>query len=129
MAYINTVTIMGDIAYPPELRQTSNGKPVCSLNVVTIEKRKDKEFKTFHKCSVWGTMAERCSSLQVGDRVVLQGTLKTDSWEDKDTKKKVYQTKIDTFHVGFLKGDSEEAKPQNDQYNEPSNSSEQEIPF
>jgi len=112
MAYINRVTIMGDIAYQPELRQTSNGKPVCSLSVVTIEKRKDNEFKTFHKCSVWGAMAERCASLHAGDRVVLEGSLKTDSWEDKDTKKKVYQTKIDTFNVGFLKGESVEPERQ-----------------
>lgn len=83
----NMTTQEGNLTKDPELNFTPSGKAVvnCSLarnwETKTGDKRTD-----FFDFSVWGDQAENvAASLSKGDRVVVHGSLRQSSWEDKET--------------------------------------------
>lgn len=89
------ITVVGNLVRDPELRFTPSGAAVCNFTVVDNERIKDQntgEWKdgdaTFYECSVWRDAAENVAeSLQSGNRVVVQGTVKLRSYERPDGSK------------------------------------------
>jgi single-strand DNA-binding protein len=85
---MNTVTTFaGNLTTDPELRFTPAGTPVAELRVAVNRRVKTGDTwtdapPTFHTVKVWGTAAENVAeSLTRGDRVVVHGTVETDTWE------------------------------------------------
>ena len=67
MASLNLVQIIGRLGRDPELRYTSSGSPICSLNVATDESYNDRdgnrvERVEWHRVSVFGKIAESCAN-------------------------------------------------------------------
>lgn len=105
LGYVNEVTIMGNLGRDPEIRRTTDGKPIANVNVATSESWKDKqtgerrEKTEWHRVVVFGNseggglpgMIEKW--LQKGDKVYIRGQLQTRKWEDKDGTEK-YATEI-----------------------------------
>ena len=83
MASLNLVQIIGRLGRDPELRHTSNGQAVCSLNVATDESYNDRdgnrvERVEWHRVSVFGKVAESCANyLAKGSLVYVEGNLTT----------------------------------------------------
>lgn len=91
---INIVAISGNLGQDPELRQTRGGTSVLSFSVCVNESRYDKQKKEWTSIPNWvdvtffGEAAPRYSErLKKGSHVSIQGRLKQDTWEDKNTGK------------------------------------------
>lgn len=83
---LNRVMIVGEVADEIKINQTKAGNPVGRLTVLTQENFKAKDgrdvtTKAFHKVTVWGDDALVGQALSVGDRVLVEGSMKYGSYE------------------------------------------------
>ena len=94
MASFNKVILMGNLTRDVELRHTNSGTPVTEIGLAVNEKRKDAngqlvEETTFVDITLWGRTAEICNEyLSKGSGVLIEGRLKLDQWDDKQTGQK-----------------------------------------
>jgi single-strand DNA-binding protein len=86
---LNKVFILGRVTANPELRKTPGGQSVTSFSIATNRVWNDKagakqEEVEFHNVVVWGRQAEVATQfLTKGSLVLVEGRLKTRSWQDK----------------------------------------------
>lgn len=89
---MNKVIIMGRMANDPELRTTQNGISVTSFTVAVDRPKlsKDEERKTdWIDVVAWRSTAEFvCKYFHKGDPIVVNGTLQSRNWEDKECNKR-----------------------------------------
>jgi len=87
---INEFTIMGKVSKTPEKRSTSSGKSYVNLKVWTSNgKDESGEYRDpdHHDIQIWGKAAETAAKwLKQGDWVIVNGSLKSGKYEDKDGK-------------------------------------------
>jgi single-strand DNA-binding protein len=90
-----TVTFEGNLADDPQVRFTPSGKLVTEITVLVNERRLNSDGQwvegepTRHVVRAFKTLAENVAeSLSTGDRVVVQGTITTDTWTDKQSGEK-----------------------------------------
>jgi single-strand DNA-binding protein len=99
MASINKVILIGNLGADPELRHTATGTTVANFSLATKDawtgKDGNKEERTeWHRIVAWGRLGEICGEyLTKGKQVYVEGRLQTQSWEDKDGKKR-YTTEV-----------------------------------
>ncbi|MFV2171960.1 single-stranded DNA-binding protein [Actinomadura sp. LOL_016] len=106
MAGDTVITIVGNLVEDPTLRFTSSGVPVASFRIASTPRSFDRqsgEWKDgetlFMSCSVWRQAAENVAeSLQRGMRVIVQGRLKSRTYEAQGDKRTVFE--IDVEEVG-----------------------------
>lgn len=85
----NNVTLLGRLGKDPEVRSTPSGKKVCTLTLATSESYKDKtgnwqETTDWHRIVLWEYKAETAEKhLRKGSKVMIEGKLKTRSYEDQ----------------------------------------------
>lgn len=107
MASLNLVQIIGRLGRDPELRYTSSGSPICSLNVATDESYTDRdgnkvERAEWHRVSVFQRQAENCANyLAKGSLVYVEGNLTTRKWQDQNGQER-FTTEIKAKSVQFL---------------------------
>lgn len=104
MAGETIITVVGNITADPELRFTPNGAAVANFTVASTPRtfdRQAQEFKDgetmFLRCSAWREMAENVAeSLQRGSRVIVQGRLKSRTFETKEGERRtVFELDVD----------------------------------
>ena len=96
MAQDNQVVIVGNLTRDPELRYTPNGAALVKFGVAVSRRVKDdvsgqwKDAETsFFDVTAWRTLAENVAeSLAQGNRVVVVGRLRTNSWETPEGEKR-----------------------------------------
>ena len=97
---INKVILVGRLGKDPEIRSTPNGTSVAKFTVATDEKFTDRagekqERTEWHNITAWGKLAEICGQyLKKGKLVYIEGSIRTDSWDDKESGQKKYRTEI-----------------------------------
>jgi single-strand DNA-binding protein len=97
---INKVILVGRLGKDPEIRSTAGGTSVVKFTVATDEKFTDKsgekqERTEWHNITAWGKLGEICGQyLRKGKLVYIEGSIRTDSWEDKESGQKKYRTEI-----------------------------------
>ena len=107
MASLNLAQIIGRLGRDPELRYTSSGQAVCSLNVATDESYTDRdgnkvERAEWHRVSAFGKIAESCANyLAKGSLVYVEGNLTTRKWQDQNGQER-FTTEIKAKSVQFL---------------------------
>lgn len=93
---LNTVTVGGNLAKDPELRQTPNGAAVCSFSIGNNEvwytgegdARQKHERTHWFDVVCWGRLAENVArNKRRGDPVIVEGRLHFEMWE-KDGQKR-----------------------------------------
>lgn len=105
---LNRVTLFGNLGADPELRVTPNGGAVLKMRMATTESYKDKdgnrqEATEWHRVNIWGKRAEALAKfLTKGDRVLVEGKIKTDTYE-KDGEKR-YSTEIVASNIVLAGG-------------------------
>jgi len=112
---VNKVILVGRLGKDPELRSIPSGTSVAKFSLATDErftdKNGDKQERTeWHNIVVWGKLAEICGQyLRKGKLVYIEGSIRTDSWDDKETGVKKYRTEIvaNTMQMLDKKGDDE----------------------
>ncbi len=103
---LNKVLLVGRLARDVELLVTPNGNSVASFAIATNRVWTDKsgqkqEEADFHNIVVWGRQAELCNQyLSKGSTVLIEGRLRTRSW-DAPTGEKKYRTEVISERVQF----------------------------
>ena len=94
MASLNKVFLLGNLTRDPEIRYTPSGAAVCSFGLAvnrryTTSRGEDREDTCFVDCDAWGKWAEACKDyLRKGSPVLVEGRLRYDSWEDRESGRK-----------------------------------------
>jgi single-strand DNA-binding protein len=113
--YLNKANILGNLTRNPELKTLPNGTKITSFSLATNRTWKDKdgskkEEVEYHNVVVFGRQAETSAQYLVkGQKCLVTGRLKTQSWEDTATNKKMYRTEIIADNVQF--GSRSDSKP------------------
>ena len=92
MAGETTITLVGNLTADPELRFTPSGAAVANFTVASTPRTFDRQTNEwrdgdamFLNCAVWRQAAENVAeSLQKGMRVIVQGRLKSRSYETRE---------------------------------------------
>lgn len=104
MAGDTVITVVGNLTANPELRFTPNGAAVANFTVASTPRIFDRasgEFKEgetlFLRCAVWREFAENVAgSLSRGTRVVVQGRLKSRTFDTKEgDRRTVFELDVD----------------------------------
>jgi single-strand DNA-binding protein len=115
MADLNKVFLMGRLTFDPELRRTPGGTAVTELRLATTRTwagrdGERREETLFIDVTVWDRQAENCCQfLRKGSSVHIEGGLRMDTWDDKNTGEKRSKVKVTADRVQFLdsrRGDS-----------------------
>ena len=108
---VNKVILVGNLGKDPEVRYTSGGQAVANLRIATSRSWTDKqsgqrkEETEWHDVEVWGKQAEQCGEyLAKGRQVYVEGRLKTDKWQDKQSGQERSRVKVVADSVRFLGG-------------------------
>ena len=107
---INKVILVGRLGKDPEIRSTPQGTTVAKFTVATDEKFTDRngekqERTEWHNIVAWAKLAEICGQyLKKGQLVYIEGSIRTDSWDDKESGQKRYRTEIVAQTMKMLGG-------------------------
>ena len=108
MASFNKVILAGNLTRDPELRYTPKGTAVAKIGMAMnrvwkSETGENKEEVTFVDVEAWGRQAEVIGQyLKKGRPLLVEGRLRLDSWEDKNTHQKVSKLKVVLESFSFL---------------------------
>lgn len=100
----NRVLLLGNLGADPELKVTQGGQSVLKLRVATTERYLDKsgmrqERTEWHSVVIWGKRAEALHKfLSKGSTVLVEGSLRTTSYEDRDGNKR-YKTEVSAQNI------------------------------
>ena len=108
MASFNKVILAGNLTRDPELRYTPKGTAVAKIGMAVNrtwknESGETKEEVTFVDVEAWGRQAEVIGQyLKKGRPLLVEGRLKLDTWEDKNTHQKVSKLRVVLESFSFL---------------------------
>jgi len=117
MASFNKVILAGNLTRDPELRYTPKGTAVAKIGLAvsrnwTGEDGQKKEEVSFIDIEAWGRQGEVIAQyMKKGRPLLVEGRLKLDSWEDKNTKQKVSKLKVVLESFSFLDSNRGEVGP------------------
>lgn len=112
---VNKVILVGRLGKDPEVRYMTNGEAVANATLATSEHWKDKEGQKqekteWHNLVFYRRLAEIAEQyLQKGAQIYVEGKLTTDKYQDKETGKDRYTTKIIVNEMRMF-GKPEESK-------------------
>ncbi len=108
MANFNKVILAGNLTRDPELRYTPKGTAVARITLAVNrtwkgENGESKEEVSFVDVDIWGRQAEVISQyMKKGRPLLVEGRLKQDTWEDKNTKQKQSKLKVVLESFSFI---------------------------
>lgn len=109
MASFNKVILAGNLTRDPELRYTPKGTAVARITLAvnrtysSSEGGEKKEEVSFVDVDVWGRQAEVIAQyMKKGRPLLVEGRLKQDTWEDKNTKQKQSKLKVVLESFSFI---------------------------
>lgn len=101
---INQVILMGRLTRDPEQRTTTTGKTIASFSIA-VDRGGQEDAADFFDVTAWEKLGELVMQyLGKGRRVLVQGRLRQDSWDDKETGKKRSRVEVTATDVTFLDG-------------------------
>lgn len=101
---INQVVLMGRLTRDPEERTTQSGKTIASFSIAVDRPGKDAG-TDFFDVVAWEKLGEIVLQyLSKGRACVVQGRLRQESWDDKDSGKKRSKIGITATDVTFIGG-------------------------
>lgn len=103
---INQVILLGRLTRDPEQRTTASGKNVVSFSIA-VDRQSQDDQADFFNITAWDKLGDLVMQyLSKGRRVLIQGRLRQDSWEDKDIGKRQSRIEVTASDVTFLDGPS-----------------------
>ena len=108
MASFNKVILVGNLTRDPELRYTPKGTAIAKIGLAvnrvwTNEAGEKKEEVTFVDVDVFGRTAENVGQyMRKGRPIMIEGRLKLDQWDDKQTGQKKSKLSVVAETVQFL---------------------------
>jgi len=119
MASFNKVILAGNLTRDPELRYTPKGTAVCKFGLAvsrtwTNEAGEKKEDVLFVDVAAFERRAEVISQyFKKGRPILVEGRLKLDTWDDKQTgaKRSKHEVVLESFSFIDSKGDGGDSAP------------------
>jgi single-strand DNA-binding protein len=111
MPSLNKVLLMGNLTRDPELRVTPKGTSICQFSLAInrqfkMESGETREEVIYVDVEAWGKQGETIAKyVTKGRPLYVEGRLRLDQWEDKNTKEKRSRMKVVLEQFQFL-GDS-----------------------
>ncbi len=108
MANFNKVILAGNLTRDPELRYTPKGTAIARIGIAINRTWKNetgetKEEVTFVDVDAWGRQAEVIAQyLKKGRPILMEGRLKHDQWEDKNTHQKQSKLRVVLENFQFM---------------------------
>lgn len=103
---INQVILMGRLTRDPEQRTTTTGKTIANFSIA-VDRGGQDDVADFFDVTAWEKLGDLVMQyLSKGRRVLVQGRLRQDSWDDKETGKKRSRVEVTATDVTFLDGPS-----------------------
>ena len=105
MASFNKVILVGNLTRDPELRYTPKGTAIAQIGVAVnrtwrTETGEQKEEVTFVDVDAFGKQAETLGQyMRKGSPILIEGRLRLDQWDDKQTGQK--RSKLGVVVEGF----------------------------
>lgn len=91
MPTLNRVELLGHLGRDPEARVTANGKPYATFSIAinrtwkTVESEQ-RQATDWFQVNAWGRLGEICLRyLKQGRLIFLEGRLRAEQWEDKES--------------------------------------------
>ena len=113
---INKVILLGHLTKQPEVRYTTSGTAVATVDLATNERFKDSsgnwtDKAEYHRIVLWQKLAEIAAEyLKKGSQVYVEGYLQTRSWDQNGTKK--YSTEVVAKELVMCGGGGKSEAPQ-----------------
>jgi len=105
---INKVILIGNLGKDPEVRHLENGAAVANLPIATSETYKDRKTgekvtqTEWHTIVLWRGLADVAEKyLHKGDKIYIEGKLRTRSWQDQDGNNR-YTTEVVADNLTML---------------------------
>lgn len=122
MASLNKVFLWGNLTREVDLRHLQSGDAVCEFGLAVSRKftsnGQQQEEVCFVDISAWGKTAENCKQyLSKGSQVMVEGRLKLDTWQDRQSGENRSKLKVLAENVQFVGGRREDNGNQNDNGN------------
>ena len=108
MANYNKVILVGNLTRDPELKEASNGTSIAKLGMAVNRRWRSKEGEereetTFVDVDAFGRQAEIIGQhLKKGRAVMVEGRLRLDQWEDKQSGKTRSKLGVVLEHFQFM---------------------------
>jgi single-strand DNA-binding protein len=108
MASFNKVILAGNLTRDPELRYTPKGTAVAKITLAVnrtwkTESGENKEEVSFVDVEAWGRQGEVIAQyMRKGRPLLVEGRLKQDTWEDKNTHQKQSILKVVLESFSFI---------------------------
>jgi single-strand DNA-binding protein len=108
MASFNKVILAGNLTRDPELRYTPKGSAVAGFSLAVnrtwkTESGESKEEVSFIEVEAWGRQGEVIAQyMRKGRPLLVEGRLKQDTWEDKNTHQKQSKLKVVLESFSFI---------------------------
>lgn len=110
---MNSVILMGNLTRDPEVRHTSGNASVANTGIAVNRKYRTqagetKEEVVFVDLEAWGKVGEVLAQYTAkGRRIVVEGRLKQDQWQDSGgTKRSKLKVIVNAFHFADAKPDN-----------------------
>ncbi len=103
----NLTIVEGFLVKDPEYTKLKSNIPLCKFTIgnnQTFVKKNGEKVKrsNFFEITTWMRMAENCSKfLKKGSRIIVSGSLKKETWKDKEGKHK-QKVVIEGQKINFL---------------------------
>lgn len=108
---VNKVIVVGNLGADPEVRYMPSGGAVTNISVATSEQWTDKtsgekqERTEWHRITLFNRLGEIAGEyLKKGSQVYIEGSLRTDKYQDKNTGEDRYSTSIIANNMQLLGG-------------------------
>lgn len=110
----NRVVFLGNLTRDPEIRYLPNGTAVCDFCLASnrrwkSESGEQKEEAVFVDFTTFGPRAEAIGQYRKkGQQLLVEGYLKLDQWDDKETGQKRSRLKVMVDRASFIGGERKE---------------------
>lgn len=110
---VNKVILLGNVGKDPEVKFAASGTAIASFTLATSERFKDKSGEwqdrtEWHALTAFGKVAEIIRDyVKKGSKLYVEGSLRTTSWDDKQSGQKRYKTEIVVGDISLLSGRGE----------------------
>ena len=126
MPNLNQVNLIGHLAADPQVKISHGGMEWCSFSLAISSGSGEKKQTTYLDVKAFGFSAQALKFANKGDAVMVEGRLQKESWDDRNTGQKRYNTVVIANHALLIaKTWGEQARREEDRQEEQQG----ELPF